>query len=184
MTSPGERVQTVCVDFDGVLHRYSKGWHDGTCYDEPIPGALDALRTLMETCAVVVHTSRRNTFEVAGWLYQRGFSCQFESGPSDDDPEFWNERGTLLVTTRKLPAVAYIDDRGIRFRNWDQALADLAAPDRVSLKVATVSVKMADVEPVKSFIAEVARVAILDTMTADETRTALETALRELGVTR
>ena len=26
-----------------------------------------------------------------------------------------------------LVAVAYIDDRGIRFTSWDQALADLAA---------------------------------------------------------
>lgn len=39
---------------------------------------------------------------------------------------FWSERGQLLVTNRKLPAVAYIDDRGIRFESWDQALADLA----------------------------------------------------------
>jgi hypothetical protein len=40
-------------------------------------------------------------------------------------PEFWNGP-SILVTRRKLPAVAYIDDRAIRFTSWDQALADLA----------------------------------------------------------
>ncbi len=36
---------------------------------------------------------------------------------------FWNERGLLLVTDRKLAAEAYIDDRAVRFEDWAQALA-------------------------------------------------------------
>ena len=27
----------VAFDFDGVIHRYSKGWQDGSIYDEPFP---------------------------------------------------------------------------------------------------------------------------------------------------
>ena len=42
-------------------------------------------------------------------------------------PGFWDDQTKIFVTNRKLPAVAYIDDRGIRFTNWRQALADLAA---------------------------------------------------------
>lgn len=113
---------TVAVDFDGVIHAYSKGWHDGTIYDDPMPGALNGLRALMERYAVFVHTSR-DRIKVANWLYRRGFAICVADAPLT----FWNERGVLLVTNRKLPAVAYIDDRGVRFESWDQVLLDLPA---------------------------------------------------------
>ena len=29
---------TIAVDFDGVIHNNSKGFHDGTVYGEPIDG--------------------------------------------------------------------------------------------------------------------------------------------------
>lgn len=47
-------------------------------------------------------------------------------GP-DWNGTFWDTRGVLLVTNRKLAARAYIDDRAIRFESWEQALRDLAA---------------------------------------------------------
>lgn len=116
---------TVAVDFDGVIHAYSKGWHDGTIYDEPMPGAIDAVRQLMEIYAVFVHTMR-NPVQVATWLGGRGFSVVLDVDEPEHPPRrFWENRGALLVTNRKLPAVAYIDDRGIRFESWDQALFDL-----------------------------------------------------------
>ncbi len=115
-------MQTVAVDFDGVIHAYSKGWHDGTVYDEPVPGAVEALRTLMDTYAVFIHTAR-DIPQVSGWLTSRGFTCWTESFPGIIAPEFWSRQGVLLVTNRKLPALCYIDDRAIEFRDWDQALA-------------------------------------------------------------
>ena len=117
---------TLACDFDGVIHQYSKGWHDGTIYDPPMPGALDGLRALMEHHAVFIHTTR-DLEQVAEWLTRRGFICCTEHhGP------FWNLRGTLLVTNRKLAATAYLDDRAVRFTTWDQALADLDIPARCS----------------------------------------------------
>ena len=119
-------MKTIAVDFDGVVHAYSKGWQDGTIYDPPLPGSLEALTTLMETYAVFIHTTR-DAGSVAGWLAERGFDTVLDiDGPTHPKREFWNEQGALLVTDRKLPAVAYIDDRGIRFRSWKQALAALA----------------------------------------------------------
>ena len=115
---------TVAVDFDGVIHAYSKGWQDGTIYDEPIPGAFDALMLLMETFAVMVHTTREPA-PVARWIKEHGGieTCWHED--ESTLPEFWNDRDCILVTRRKLPAVAYIDDRAIRFETWGQALDDL-----------------------------------------------------------
>lgn len=119
-------MKTIAVDFDGVVHAYSKGWQDGTIYDPPLPGALEGLTALMDTCAVFIHTSR-DAGAVAGWLAERGFDTVLDvDGPTHPKRQFWNEQGTLLVTDRKLPAVAYIDDRGIRFQNWEQVLHDIA----------------------------------------------------------
>jgi hypothetical protein len=115
--------QTVAVDFDGVIHAYSKGWRDGTIYDGPVEGALDALRTLMGRYAVVVHTAR-DPAPVVKWLTGFGFNAEYFPG---EQPRFWSCQTSILVTNRKPLAVAYIDDRAIRFTGWDQALADLAA---------------------------------------------------------
>lgn len=111
---------TIAVDFDGVIHAYSKGWSDGSIYDEPIPGALEGLRKLMEQDSVFIFTTRDER-QVATWLYDRGFVTCY----SWDSP-FWNERDILLVTNKKLAATAYLDDRAVRFVNWEQALADLS----------------------------------------------------------
>ena len=116
---------TIAIDFDGVIHAYSRGWADGTIYDQPLPGALDGLRTLMAHDAVFIHSTREPE-QVAEWLTQRGFTCQTEH-----DGPFWNQRGVLLVTNRKLAATAYLDDRAIRFTDWDQALTALGVTPRL-----------------------------------------------------
>jgi hypothetical protein len=116
---------TLAVDFDGVIHAYSRGWADGTIYDPPMPGAIEGLHALMATHAVFIHTTR-NAAEVAAWLSGHGFHTVIDiEGPKHPKREFWNEQGVLLVTDRKLPAVAYIDDRAIRFTTWEQALTEL-----------------------------------------------------------
>lgn len=114
---------TVAVDFDGVIHAYSRGWQDGTIYDEPMPGAIDALWQLMQTYAVFVHTTR-DAEQVAAWLAEHGIPTAIDAaGPAA--VTVWDQHGVVLVTSRKLPAVAYVDDRAIRFTSWGQALADL-----------------------------------------------------------
>jgi hypothetical protein len=121
--------RTVAVDFDGVIHGYSRGWQDGTIYDEPVPGAFDALRTLMADYAVVIHTTR-DPWPVAQWVEERSKIPTVVELDVGHKREFWDDQGQILVTRFKLPAVAYIDDRGIRFLNWEQALTDLAAAVR------------------------------------------------------
>ena len=114
-------MMTLAVDFDGVIHAYSRGWHDGTIYDPPLPGALDGLRELMSRDAVFIFTTR-DAPQVVGWLWDHGIPAIV-----DDDPgrTFWNGRGTALVTSRKLAATAYLDDRAVRFSDWPTALTEM-----------------------------------------------------------
>ncbi|WP_165985708.1 hypothetical protein [Streptomyces sp. YIM 98790] len=115
---------TIAVDFDGVIHTYSRGYDDGSIYDPPVPGAVEALRELMTRHAVFVFTSR-DPSAAAEWLGGLGFETVVDAPGSRR--RFWNRRGTLLVTQRKLAAMAYVDDRAIRFVDWEQTMADLAA---------------------------------------------------------
>lgn len=117
---------TVAVDFDGVIHAYSKGYHDGTIYDDPVPGAEDALRYLMTRYSVYIFTAR-DVASVADWVSDRFGIRTTNLVPGT----FWNDQTQILVTNRKLPALVYIDDRGIRFRHWAQALADLGTYEMV-----------------------------------------------------
>lgn len=93
----------ICIDFDGVIHRYGKGWGDGTAYDEPMEGALYAMKKLADQGYELVIFSTRPAAQIMEWLHK-----------------WWPEgNGEFpLVTNEKLPAIAYIDDRAIRFTNW------------------------------------------------------------------
>jgi hypothetical protein len=97
----------VLVDFDGVLHRYSKGWHDGTAYDEPFDDALDALATLHRRGYEVVIFSTRPAPQIHEWLATHDF------------PPY-------RVTNVKEPAIAIIDDRAIHHVDWTGTLSELA----------------------------------------------------------
>jgi len=99
-----ERKSVIAFDFDGVIHRYSKKWYDGTIYDEPIKGSQEALRQLSNKYKVVIVTSRTPIKDIKQWL------------------SFW-DFDEYEVTNQKIPALAYIDDRAIRFEgNWDTIL--------------------------------------------------------------
>lgn len=101
-TTTAENVAlTIAVDFDGVLHSYEKGWQDGEIYGTPVPGALEAIQKLRSRGYwIVVHTAMaRDPHTVYKWLLNHGIYVD-------------------AVTILKPAAVAYIDDRGIRFTNW------------------------------------------------------------------
>lgn len=85
--------KTICVDFDGVLSEYN-GYEEGNP-GEPLSASKEFIRQLRKKYEVIILTSRPKE-QVIDWLNNNGF-------PS------------MEVTNRKIPAVAYIDDRAIQF---------------------------------------------------------------------
>ena len=116
---------TIAVDFDGVIHKYSRGWQDGSIYDDPVDGAIEGIWDLQKTHAVYVHTTR-SPDAVARWLASHGVACTTDLQELE---EFWNNRKIVLVSQRKLPAIAYIDDRAFLFKSWDDVLANFGVTD-------------------------------------------------------
>lgn len=96
----------VLVDFDGVIHRYSRGWADGTAYDDPMPGAQFALSELELEGYEVVIFSTRDARQIELWMHDHDF------------PPY-------RITNVKEPAVAQIDDRAIHFTDWTSAVDEL-----------------------------------------------------------
>jgi hypothetical protein len=115
---------TVAIDFDGVIHAFRKGWHDGSIYDEPVPGAFDAIRLFQSSGYAVAVFTCRDPEPVARWLGRHGIVCAIDRDTAEGATRFWNDQEIVLVTNIKVAAVAYIDDRGIRFGSWPQALAE------------------------------------------------------------
>lgn len=114
------QLKTVSLDFDGVIHRYSKGWQDGTIYDPPITASFEMMRLLMIRHPLVISTVR-DIDQVAEWLTEHGgFTCVADNGH-----RFWNMLGVVLVTNMKIAAHAYVDDRGVRFQSWAQTMNKL-----------------------------------------------------------
>lgn len=92
----------VCVDFDGVLNNY-------TYYDEddlftPRRGALEFINRLNEKYNVIILTSR-TVDKVESWLNEYGFKVN-------------------KVTNIKVPAICYIDDRGLKFNGDYNEICD------------------------------------------------------------
>ena len=107
----------VAIDFDGVVHGNSKGFHDGTVYDPPIEGSSDAIK----------------------WFKSQGYDIVlFTAKVKPDRPLVNGKTGEELIwewlskyeidtyikeiTCEKPRAICYIDDRGIRFESWEQTL--------------------------------------------------------------
>lgn len=118
-----ENSKQLAIDFDGVVHGNSKGFYDGTVYDDPIPGAIDAIKKLSEKYTLVLFTAKVKPDRplvngktgkelVWDWLVKHKINSYIKD-----------------ITCEKPRAVAYIDDRGIRFESWEKTLLALKSID-------------------------------------------------------
>ena len=107
-----EHKTRLCIDFDGVIHKYSKGYANGTIYDGPMEGVEDALLYLKSKgFSLVCFSARINAGDTHGkkemidWLKKYNLMKYFDD-----------------ITDQKIPCIAYIDDNAIRHTDWSSTL--------------------------------------------------------------
>lgn len=110
-------MENICIDFDGVIHimkgydEHYDGWKNGKIEGELAPGAKEAIEKLQKTYNVIVFTTRTDLESISRWLVINGICGR---GIQD-----------IIITNKKPKAVAYIDDKAIRFESWDQVMDDI-----------------------------------------------------------
>ena len=109
-------LKNIAVDFDGVIHNFDKGFHDGTCYGDPLPGALDAIKTLATKYNVIIFTAKAKP------------SRPLVNGKTGTElVQEWLEEYDVMqyvteITAEKPRSQIYIDDKGYHFQNWPDTL--------------------------------------------------------------
>lgn len=99
--------KTLAIDFDGTICKYQP-FKDGVIWQTPNEGAKEVITKLYEKFNIAV------------------FSCRARPDWEDYEQsvaniEEWLKKYEIpfdLVTGIKPIAIAYIDDRGLRFTNW------------------------------------------------------------------
>jgi phosphoheptose isomerase len=109
----------IGIDFDGVIHKNSKGYHDGTIYDEPFEGVREALERLSSEYQLILFTTKAKP--------DRGL---INGRQTVDLIWEWLEKYDLAqfittITAEKPRGVVYLDDKGLRFTDWKTCMSDL-----------------------------------------------------------
>lgn len=114
-----ETNSVVGIDFDGVIHKNSKGFHDGTIYDDPLPGTKEALCSLSKKYKLIIYTCKASSERplVNG---KTGIELIWEWLKKHKLDQFISE-----ITDRKPRVVFYIDDKAINFNSWEEMLKDV-----------------------------------------------------------
>jgi len=108
--------KNLAIDFDGVIHNMDKGFHDGTCYGDPLPFALGALKVLSEKYNIIIYTAKAKP------------SRPLVNGKTGTElVEEWLKKYNVFqyidyVTAEKPRAFLYIDDNGYRHSDWNNTM--------------------------------------------------------------
>lgn len=106
MPDEAKRKPIICIDFDGVIHSYERGWQDGSIYGTITPGFFEWAGKAAAEFKLVIYSSRSKTAEgraaMSDWLANQ---VRVESAYLPP----------LEFAHEKPPAFLTIDDRAIRF---------------------------------------------------------------------
>ena len=111
----------VAFDFDGVIHKYSEGWKDGTIYDDENQDVVDFMEYLMSVNIPVFILSTRDPKQIIEW-WNDNVKIEFPIKEIDENTTFFKNTDYVGVTNRKLPAQVYIDDRALKVTTKDDIM--------------------------------------------------------------
>ena len=115
-------MKTIAVDFDGVIHKYSKGWHDGSIYDLPTNGCKDALKKLKDNrYKIIIFTTR---------AYDRVVNGKFQKNQVEEIKNYLTKNeipfDKIYTDDGKPLCKFFIDDNALRFEgDWEKILIDI-----------------------------------------------------------
>lgn len=107
---------TICIDIDGVIADYSKGWQGENHIGDPLPGAKKFLQRLREAGWKIIIFTTRGNGDMERYCDRHGL-CYDEI----------NQNSSLVGRNPGKPiATVYLDDRGICFKgNFDKSFEDI-----------------------------------------------------------
>lgn len=105
--SPREMPLILSLDFDGVIHSYSHGWHGPAVIDSaPVPGAFQAIQNYLNNdIDVWIYSARCNYYDGIKAMYEWFLANGLSQEHTDK----------LKFSKIKPPAHLTIDDRAIQF---------------------------------------------------------------------
>lgn len=109
----------IAVDLDGVIFEY-KVWRGINHYGKVLPKAREALTLLQKAGFKVLILTYRMNYAAQGM--QPAIALEKVKQALDHNDIPYDE---IFSGPGKPFALFYLDDRGIRFENWEQALKDI-----------------------------------------------------------
>ena len=105
---------TICVDFDGVIHSYERGWQNGVIYGTVVPGFFEWVERVRDHVKIAIYSSRSKdeagVVAMGMWLHEQRnawIKAGGERHPTEPlELEFAYEKPAAWLT---------IDDRVVRF---------------------------------------------------------------------